>query len=187
MMERVISQIADFVAATDLAAARKVIESERFTFFVLDYELPDGNGLQLARELRADPRYAETPIILYCSSLNNDLEYEAMTIGVNESIKKPMDMLEFREHVVRLIELPTVKRVRRQLLQMTCLVWKDNGKYYEYSPDLDLRLEGDWEDELRDQMHAKLQQYVLDSDEPGQAAMQVEVFKHVMQLDRPET
>ena len=187
MLERVMSQIADVVLASDLAEARQAIGSQDFTFFILDYELPDGDGLQLARELRAAPRHAETPIILYCSSLNNELEYEAMVAGVNESVKKPMDMLELRERVVQLIELPTVKQVRRQLLQMTCFVWRSGGKWHEYSPDLDLHLDGESEDELHDRMHAKLQRHVQDASDPGQSSADVRVFKHVIPLDQSET
>ena len=187
MLDRVMSQIADVALASDLAEARQAIQSQDFTFFILDYELPDGDGLQLARELRADPRHAKTPIILYCSSLNNELEYEAMVAGVNESVKKPMDMLELRERVVGMIDLPTVRQVRRQLLQMTCFVWLVDGKWHEYSPDLDLHLDGESEDELHDRMHAKLQRHVLDSVDPSQSSADVRVFKHVIPLDQSET
>ena len=186
MLERVLGQIADFIPVSDLAEARQAIRSQRFTFFIVDYELPDGDGLQLVRELRAMPQYAETPVILYSPSLNNDLEYEAMRAGVNESLKKPMDMLELREHVVRLIDLPTIKEVRRELLQLTCFAWQANGKCYEYSPDLTLLIEGNAQDQIHDQMHTALRREALASHDPDHFPVEVQLFKHIVSLEAHE-
>jgi CheY-like chemotaxis protein len=82
--------IANVTGVGSIAEARAAIDAGAFNFFIFDYELPDGDGLSLAKELRANPTHARTPIILYTASLNNELEYRAMQAGINEGLAKPI-------------------------------------------------------------------------------------------------
>ncbi len=174
--------IANITGTGSLAEAREAIAAGSFNFFIFDYELPDGDGLMLASELRASPAYSQTPIILYTASLNNELAYRAMEVGVNEGLAKPIDMLDMMRHVVDQIELPHVKRVRRQLLQLTCFSWKADGKHFEYSPDLGLLLSGEDKQALRQQMHTALEEQILTRDDTRHNPADIEIYKHVINL-----
>lgn len=178
--------IANITGADSLAQARELIAAGSFNFFILDYELPDGDGLTLASELRANPAYAKTPIILYTASMNNELAYRAMRAGINEGLAKPIDMLDMMQHVVKQLELPHVKRIRRELLQLTCFSWTADGKHYEYSPDLGLLINGDDRQVLRQQMHTALEELILAKDDPSRYPADIEVYKHIIDLP-PET
>ena len=174
--------IANITGAGSLAEAREAIASQAFNFFILDYELPDGDGLILAQELRENPQHAKTPIILYTASLNNELEYRAMQAGINEGLAKPIDMLDMMQRVVQQIEVPSIKRVKRQLLQLTCFSWKADGKHFEYSPDLNLLLSGDDKRALRQQMNSALEEQIRAKHDPSQYPADIEVYKHIINL-----
>lgn len=183
ILEKVISPIAECHFACSIAAARQMVARQHFTFFVLDYELPDGTGVDFAAELRQAEQYAQTPMLLYCSSLNNEMAYQAMKVGINESIAKPMNMLELRERIVKLIEMPVVKRVRRELLQLTCFSWQADGQYHEYSPDLNRRLSGDDQQEVRRQMQSILETEIRAKSDPSAYPADIHTFKHVVRLN----
>ncbi len=174
--------IANITGAGSIAEAREAVAAQAFNFFILDYELPDGDGLALASELRGNPQHAKTPIILYTASLNNELEYRAMRAGINEGLAKPIDMLDLMRHVVQQIEVPSIKRIKRQLLQLICFSWNADGKHFEYSPDLNLLLSGDDKQALRAQMNSALEEQILAKDDPSRYPADIEVYKHIIHL-----
>ncbi|WP_372876990.1 response regulator [Pseudomonas sp.] len=50
--------------AASLGQARTLLAEQRFAAITLDLRLPDGNGLQLIRELRNDPATKELPVLV---------------------------------------------------------------------------------------------------------------------------
>ncbi|MEM7681732.1 MAG: response regulator [Planctomycetota bacterium] len=157
LLAQVIEPVGEFIGAETLAAARDLIANETYSAVVVDFELPDGNGLELVRDLRADPRHADTPVLLYCSSLNEALAFEAMQAGVNESFAKPMHMLDLRDQVLRHIETPTRKRVRRSLIQFAVVAWEAEGQAHLYSPDLNLHVAAPDAEAAADRMDQRLE------------------------------
>lgn len=184
LFESIAAPIAEYYTASSLEEARQLIESHRFTFFVLDYNLPDGNALEFVGQLRADPRYSHTPIILYTACLDQDMEFLAMKSGVNESLAKPMHALDLRQHIVKLIATPSaVKTVRRNLIQMTCYSWCADGKYHGYSADFNHHIENESHQAVREQMHEFLRQKLQAVDDPDQYPRDIDVFKCIIEMD----
>ncbi|MEM1212655.1 MAG: response regulator [Planctomycetota bacterium] len=182
LLERVIEPVAEFTGVEDLAGARALVAETVYSLVVLDYELPDGDGLELARELRADERYADVPLVLYCSSVNNELEYEAMRAGVNECFAKPMNMLELREHLVGHIETPTFKTVQRELVQIAFVEWESEGKHYAYCPAWNKRVVGDDPAAVRSAMQEQIESAVAAADPDSELGVNPSLCKHVVQL-----
>jgi CheY-like chemotaxis protein len=177
-----LEQIANITGVSTVAQAQAAIEAGTYNFIILDNELPDGDGLSFAKTLRQNPAYVNTPIILYTASLNNELEYRAMQAGINEGLAKPIDMLDMMQHVARQAEVPRIKKISRELLQLSCFSWVANGKHHEYSPDLDLLISGDDQQTIRKQMHAALEEQILARDDPSQYPADIEVYKHVVNV-----
>ena len=67
--------------AENIARAREILTQARFAYdlVVLDLHMPDGNGVTILEELRADPRNARTPVVVVTS----DPEVENIVAGVN--------------------------------------------------------------------------------------------------------
>lgn len=78
---------ARLAVAGTLAEARAVLAGERFDLVLLDVRLPDGNGLDLARELADRPQRPRI-VVLTANALPGD-ETAARDAGADGFISKP--------------------------------------------------------------------------------------------------
>jgi DNA-binding NtrC family response regulator len=72
--------------------ARQLLEQERADAVLLDQQLPDALGVDLLREIAAEPDHP--PVIVITGVGDNTLAIEAMRQGAYDFIRKPMDELE---------------------------------------------------------------------------------------------
>lgn len=80
-----------------LAKAREALAEARFDLLILDVNLPDGSGLDLLRQVRAEGD--ATPVILLTA---NDLELDEVTgleAGADDYITKPFSLAVLRARV----------------------------------------------------------------------------------------
>src|SRR6266545_4877889 len=56
---------------------------------VVDLSMPDVDGWEVCRRLRADPRTASIPVIILTALDVNDLRHQAMKAGVTDLLTKP--------------------------------------------------------------------------------------------------
>ena len=85
------------VCRTSLAKARETLSGDRFDLLILDVNLPDGSGLDLLRQVRAEGDV--TPVILLTA---NDLELDEVTgleAGADDYITKPFSLAVLRARV----------------------------------------------------------------------------------------
>ena len=78
---------ASVTCRSTLAQAREALAEERFDLLILDINLPDGSGLDLLRQLRAEGD--ATPVLLLTA---NDLELDEVTgleAGADDYVTKP--------------------------------------------------------------------------------------------------
>ncbi len=80
------------LAALDLAQARKQLRTVTPDAILLDQQLPDGYGMDLLREIKADQD--APPVIMVTGVSDNALVIEAMKAGAYDFVRKPMDELE---------------------------------------------------------------------------------------------
>jgi CheY-like chemotaxis protein len=66
---------------------------------LLDLKLPKVDGLQVLRELKADPRRRSIPVVVLTSSGEQRDVVDSYNLGVNSYIQKPVDIGEFRQIV----------------------------------------------------------------------------------------
>jgi two-component system sensor histidine kinase/response regulator len=82
--------------AKTILAAKATIARENFDGIVVDYWLSDGEGIDLIKFLRADPRTASVPVVLVSASSRDFLENIRSKVNV-PILQKPAtvpDMLE---------------------------------------------------------------------------------------------
>ncbi|MEF8715941.1 MAG: response regulator, partial [Accumulibacter sp.] len=89
------------MAEDGLDAARQ-IEVSPPDVLVTDEDMPGMNGLQLARQLRANPRTARLPIILVTSD-NEQLRANAAAAGVDVVLGKPYPEEQLISHIQQLL------------------------------------------------------------------------------------
>lgn len=69
---------------------------------LLDLKLPKVDGLEVLRQLKAEPRTRPIPVVILTSSREERDLVESYQLGVNSYIQKPVDFDQFREVVRQL-------------------------------------------------------------------------------------
>jgi signal transduction histidine kinase len=72
-------------------AALEAIEKEAFDVVLLDVMMPDMDGLEVLRRIRANHSEAELPVIMVTGRSESQDMVEALTAGANDYITKPVD------------------------------------------------------------------------------------------------
>ncbi|THD81317.1 MAG: hybrid sensor histidine kinase/response regulator [Phenylobacterium sp.] len=71
--------------------ALEAIEREAFDVVLLDVMMPDMNGLEVLKRIRANHSQAELPVIMVTGKAESQDMVEALTAGANDYITKPVD------------------------------------------------------------------------------------------------
>jgi DNA-binding NtrC family response regulator len=99
------------VDASSLADARRAFQSRRFDAVLLDLNLPDGNGLDWIRTLREE--YPDTAIIVITGRGDVPTAVEAMRLGADNFLVKPVDMDGLHLFLRKSLELSALRRADR--------------------------------------------------------------------------
>ncbi len=83
--------------AEDLREARRALSSQSFSFCLTDMRLPDGNGLDLVREIARD--HPELPTAVITAHGRVEDAVTALKIGAFDFVSKPVDLSVLRKLV----------------------------------------------------------------------------------------
>ncbi len=88
----------DAIAINQSSVAIEMAYLVKPDIFVIDLMMPDIDGFQLCRMLRADPVFKNTPIIIVTALTDTDSKMIAMGAGANDYLAKPfsVDKLKIR-------------------------------------------------------------------------------------------
>jgi CheY-like chemotaxis protein len=98
------TQDCDVYTASDAQGARELLPTVRPHLMLLDLQLPDMDGLQLARLLRADPSTAGLTLVAVTAYAMNGDEERARVAGIDEYVTKPIAKDEFRRIIAKLLQ-----------------------------------------------------------------------------------
>lgn len=99
-------------SARTLGEGRELLSSRRFDLVILDKNLPDGSGLEVARELED----ADSAVIMISGYANVSSAVEAIRAGVADYIVKPFDIGDIEARVTRVVEGLVLRRSNTALL-----------------------------------------------------------------------
>jgi len=88
-----------------------------YAAILVDLQLPDSDGISLIKQLRAQPRYQNTPIVVVSADPNRGRgDKRSSTLNVLDWLEKPVDT----ERLVRVLERPIVRDcfVRPRILHL---------------------------------------------------------------------
>ena len=84
------------VSCYNLASAREQLKSEVYALVILDINLPDGNGLDLLKEIKSS---TNTPVILLTANdMETDIVY-GLELGAADYVTKPFSLAVLRARV----------------------------------------------------------------------------------------
>jgi CheY-like chemotaxis protein len=71
---------------------------------LLDLQMPRLDGFAVLRELRHDDRFRDKPVVaLTAYAMHGDRE-KALAAGFTSYVTKPVNLMELREHIARLLQ-----------------------------------------------------------------------------------
>ena len=96
LMSRLMEKLDDVetVAFQSARAALEWCRSNPYDLLILDYMMPDINGLDFMGQLDPDPR-ARPPVLMVTASQDIEIRHRALENGANDFLIKPIDKVEF--------------------------------------------------------------------------------------------
>ncbi len=92
---------------TIVETGRKALEAARtneFGALLLDWHLPDVDGIDICRELVADASWPRVPIVFLTGASHDGFEQEAADAGAIGLIQKPFDPMQVGEQLRAILE-----------------------------------------------------------------------------------
>ncbi len=76
---------------------------------IVDFSMPDMDGLTFLERFRTEPRHASVPVIMITADQNEDLRLKAVEAGVTDFLTKPVIPSELRSRATNLLSLRRVQ------------------------------------------------------------------------------
>ena len=82
----------------------------QFDIAVVDYQMPDMNGIELIQRLRLRPQFSDKPYVMITVDHDSDIKFRALEAGAMEFLHKPLEPVEFKARIRNLARLSEAQR-----------------------------------------------------------------------------
>jgi DNA-binding response OmpR family regulator len=104
LLERVVKMYKHETAVVNRSTlAMEIAHTFHPDLCILDLMMPELNGFELCALLRADPEFARTPVIVVSAMEDKEAKIKAFSVGVNEYLTKPFNIIELGDKVTALL------------------------------------------------------------------------------------
>lgn len=100
----------DVEGLSDPLAALAKMTAQPADLIIVDYVMPEMNGIEFVVRARALPQLEHTPIIMLTADSERKLKQDALRAGANDFLNKPVDPLDLRARVTNLLALHAARR-----------------------------------------------------------------------------
>ncbi len=104
--------------------ALEFARSNRVDIILTDYKLPEFDGIELVKQIRALPHCVDVPVVVITVVDDRKIRYEALEAGATDFLIKPLDEHETRARCANLLELRRHK-----------IVLSDQARVLQYQVD----------------------------------------------------
>lgn len=94
-------------SAEDLASARELLATEKFSLCLTDMRLPDGDGIELVEFIQQE--YKQMPVAVITAHGTTETAIKALKSGAFDFVSKPVDLQKLRDLVNSALRLPPQK------------------------------------------------------------------------------
>jgi PleD family two-component response regulator len=159
IVRRILSGINEVTIAPTPRAANVLLAENSYDLVITDFLFPQVDALDLIIPLRQVKSTLECPIIAVSGSMDTALANRLLKAGVNACLCKPLNPVEFRALVERMLAEPFVEHYSSTVSTVNCFQWFEHGAYHEYCPELKAHLTGPNRDEVSNRMQALLHEH----------------------------
>lgn len=89
----------NIMEAEDGAVALSLLQREKIDFVISDWNMPNMNGLELLKAIRADDNLKPIPVLLVTAEALKENVIEAVKAGVNNYVVKPFTAETLQEKI----------------------------------------------------------------------------------------
>lgn len=97
--------------------AMRVVQEKELDLIISDIMMPEMNGLELTKTIKADPNFNHLPIILLTAKTQEEDEKEALQSGADEYLRKPFRLVDLKLRIDNIIE--NRKRMQTEFSQLS--------------------------------------------------------------------
>ena len=115
LMRQILKQYYHVYTARNGKEALDIIRHRSLDLIVSDVMMPEMDGLELTRAVKADANYGHLPVILLTAKTQEEDEEEALKAGADEYLTKPFRMGDLRIRIDNIIE--NRKRIQQDYIQ----------------------------------------------------------------------
>ena len=115
LMRQILKQYYHVYTARNGKEALDIIRHRSLDLIVSDVMMPEMDGLELTRAVKADANYGHLPVILLTAKTQEEDEEEALKTGADEYLTKPFRMGDLRIRIDNIIE--NRKRIQQDYIQ----------------------------------------------------------------------
>lgn len=90
--------------AEDGVQALSKLKAGKFDFMVTDWNMPNMEGIDLLKNLRADPELKNLPVLMVTAEAEKEKVVEAIKAGVNNYVVKPFTAEVLKEKMDKIFE-----------------------------------------------------------------------------------
>jgi two-component system chemotaxis response regulator CheY len=92
------------VEADDGSIALAMLQTQDIDFVISDWNMPQMNGLELLKAIRADDKLQHVPVLLVTAEALKENVVEAVKAGVNGYIVKPFTAETLRKKIIAIFD-----------------------------------------------------------------------------------
>lgn len=130
MLVAILDDIGNVECVASGAAALAKMEQDVPDLILLDVQMPDMDGYELCRCLKADPRTAEVPVIFLTASISADDEAHGLDLGAADYVRKPISARIVRRRVSNILELQAANRALQVMASTDPLTGAYNRRHF---------------------------------------------------------
>lgn len=94
----------DVVTANDGVEGMEKVSNDTFDLIILDIMMPRMNGLELLKEVKSNPEFSSTPVIMLTSEKGEEDRAIALKLGASHFLNKPFQPPELLSAVAKVLE-----------------------------------------------------------------------------------
>ena len=112
LLKKLVSQLPDCRPTTFLRAREALAwcEVNDPDLVIVDYLMPEIDGIEFAKCFRAMADKADTPLLMVTAEGDREIKHRALSLGINDFVNKPFDQVELQARARNMLALRTSQK-----------------------------------------------------------------------------